>query len=59
MNKVVKHVQEAKDELDKVIFPTKTEIKQSYLSVFIVVSVVTLFLSLIDVIMSSSLEAIL
>jgi len=50
---------EAKAELDKVIFPRSTEVKQSFFSVFLVVSVIAAFLSIIDLIMSSVLKAVL
>ncbi len=53
------YVKAAKNELDKVIFPTSTEIKQSFISVVVVVTVVTLFLSLVDLIMSGILKAVL
>ncbi len=53
------YVKEAKRELDKVIFPTSTEVKQSFISVVVVVTVVTLFLSLVDLIMSGILKAVL
>jgi preprotein translocase subunit SecE len=56
---IIKYVKAAKSELDKVIFPITTEIKQSFISVVVVVSVVTLFLSLVDLIMSGILKAIL
>ena len=55
----IEYVKAAKNELDKVIFPITTEIKQSFISVVVVVSVVTLFLSLVDLIMSGILKAIL
>jgi len=50
---------DAKIELRKVIFPTKEQIRNSYISVFIVVTIITLFLALVDVIMSLALEAII
>jgi preprotein translocase subunit SecE len=53
------YIKAAKNELDKVIFPTSTEIKQSFISVVVVVSVITLFLSLVDLIMSGILKAVL
>jgi len=59
MDKIKKLIKEAKKELDKVIFPTSTEIRQSFISVVAVVTVVTLFLSLIDLIMSGILKAVL
>ncbi|GAB6074229.1 preprotein translocase subunit SecE [Nautilia lithotrophica] len=56
---LIDYVKAAKNELDKVIFPTATEIKQSFISVVVVVTVVTLFLSLVDLIMSGILKAVL
>ena len=53
------YVKEAKLELNKVIFPTGIEIRQSLIAVVAVVSVVTLFLSFIDLIMSGILKAVL
>ena len=59
MNKVRNYYQNAKSELSKVIFPIKEQIRSAYLSVFIVVTVITLFLALIDRIMSLSLSSII
>ena len=59
LKKLVDYIKETKKELDKVIFPTSTEIKQSFISVLMVVTVVTLFLSLVDLIMSGILKAVL
>ena len=59
MNKVRNYYQNAKSELLKVIFPIKEQIRSAYLSVFIVVTVITLFLALIDGIMSLSLSSII
>ena len=59
INTLIGYIKAAKIELDKVIFPTTTEIKQSFISVVVVVAVVTLFLSLVDLIMSSVLKAVL
>lgn len=59
MNKVRNYYQNAKSELSKVIFPIKEQIRSAYLSVFIVVTVITLFLALIDGIMSLSLSSII
>jgi len=55
----MEYVKEAKEELDKVIFPTKTEVKQSFISVTVMVTVITLFLSLVDLIMSGILKVVL
>lgn len=49
----------AKLELSKVIFPTKNQVKQAYISVVIVVSVITAFLALVDLLMSSMMSLIL
>ena len=59
LNTLVEYIKAAKVELDKVIFPTTTEVKQSFISVVVVVTVVTLFLSLVDLIMSGILKAVL
>jgi len=53
------HIRNAKAELAKVIFPTKGQVKQAYISVVLVVSVIAGFLALIDLIMSSVMSAIL
>ncbi len=55
----IEYVKEAKAELEKVIFPTKVEVKQSLISVTIMVTVVTLFLGLVDLIMSGILKVVL
>jgi preprotein translocase subunit SecE len=50
---------QAKDELHKVIFPIKEQIRSAYLSVFVVVTVISLFLALIDAVMSVSLSSVM
>jgi preprotein translocase subunit SecE len=59
MNKIINYIKEAKKELDKVIFPTITEIRQSLVAVFLVVSVITIFLGLVDLSMSGILKVVL
>ncbi len=59
MNKVKNYYNNAKMELSKVIFPIKEQIRSAYISVFVVVTVITLFLALIDGIMSLSLSSII
>jgi len=54
-----KHIDNAKLELFKVIFPTKGQVKQAYISVIIVVSVIAAFLALVDLLMSSVMTSIL
>ena len=62
MNKIkafIEYIKEAKVELDKVIFPTSTEVKQSFISVTVMVTAIALFLSLIDLIMNAILKVVL
>lgn len=59
MNKLKNYYKNAKEEISKVIFPIKEQIRSAYLSVFIVVTVISLFLALIDTVMSLSLSAII
>jgi preprotein translocase subunit SecE len=53
------YVRNARIELSKVIFPTKAQVKQAFIAVVVVVAFVSIFLALVDLIMSSSLSAIL
>lgn len=53
------YIKNARLELSKVIFPTKPQVKQAFFAVVLVVTFVSLFLALVDLIMSSSLSAIL
>ncbi len=53
------HIRNARAELSKVIFPTKGQVKQAYIAVIIVVTVIAAFLALVDLIMSSVMSAIL
>ena len=53
------HIRNAKSELSKVIFPTKGQVKQAYIAVMIVVTVIAAFLALVDLIMSSVMSSIL
>ena len=59
MNKLRSAYTQAKDELHKVIFPIKEQVRSAYLSVFIVVTVISLFLALIDAVMSVSLSSVM
>ena len=53
------HVRNAKAELSKVIFPTKGQVKQAYIAVVIVVTVIAAFLAIVDLLMSSVMSSIL
>ena len=49
----------AKSELAKVIFPTQGQGKQAFFAVFLVVTVISIFLALVDLLMSTVLSVIL
>lgn len=49
----------AREELDKVIFPTKEQIRNASISVLVVVTVIALFLALIGVIFGAIASSIL
>jgi preprotein translocase subunit SecE len=59
MDKFINYVKMSKLELAKVIFPLKLQIKNAFLTVALVVTVVTLFLALVDAVMSFSISSIL
>ncbi|MCD8212567.1 MAG: preprotein translocase subunit SecE [Campylobacter sp.] len=56
MEKLINYIKLSKLEIMKVIFPTKEQVRNAFITVFIVVAVVSLFLALVDVIMSFSLS---
>ncbi|NOX14907.1 MAG: preprotein translocase subunit SecE [Epsilonproteobacteria bacterium] len=59
MEKLKIYYNQAKSELTKVIFPTRDQIRNAFISVFVVVAVVSLFLAIIDMIMSYTLSNII
>ena len=59
MTKIIDFVKSAKVELDKVIFPTKIQVKQAFIAVLIVVSVIAAYLALVDLLMSAIVSSIL
>ncbi len=59
MKNINSYIRDAKLELSKVIFPNKMQVKQAYISVVIVVTFISLFLALVDFIMSSTVSALL
>jgi len=59
VSKLKNYYKNAKDEIQKVIFPIKEQIRTAFISVFVVVTVISLFLALIDAIMSVSLSALI
>jgi len=59
MEKLLKYIEESKIELYKVIFPTKDQIRNAYIAVFVVVFIVSIFLAIIDLTMSFTLSHII
>ncbi len=59
MDKIKLYYKEARDEIRKVIFPIKEQVRSAYISVFVVVTVISLFLALIDALMSVGLSAVM
>lgn len=59
MKKLIAYYNLSKEELGKVIFPTKEQVRNASISVVVVVSVITLFLALVDLILSASVSSIL
>jgi len=59
MEKFIQYLRDAKAELQKVIFPTKEQVRNAYIAVLVVVSVVSLFLALVDGTMSFLLSHIM
>ncbi|MGI7697121.1 preprotein translocase subunit SecE [Campylobacter coli] len=58
MEKLITYFKLSKAELRKVIFPLKEQVRNAYITVFVVVAVISLFLALMDWIMSSIVSAI-
>lgn len=59
MKKLIIFYRLAREELDKVIFPTRSQITSASISVFVVVSVITLFLYLSDLVIGAIISSIL
>ncbi|MCH5336878.1 MAG: preprotein translocase subunit SecE [Campylobacter sp.] len=59
MEKLITYFKLSKIELGKVIFPLKEQVRNAYLAVFIVVAVISLFLALVDWIMSSIVSLVI
>ena len=59
MNKIITYYRLAKEELGKVIFPTREQRRNAFLSVLIVVTAISIFLALVDFILSASVSSIL
>ena len=59
MDKITKFLRSARVELDKVIFPTKIQVRQAFIAVVLVVAVISVFLALVDVLMSTVVSSTL
>jgi preprotein translocase subunit SecE len=59
MEKLITYVKLSRAELSKVIFPLKMQVKNAFIAVFVVVAVITLFLTLVDLLMSFSVSSII
>jgi preprotein translocase subunit SecE len=53
MEKLTTYFAHVKEELQKVIFPTKAQVRQAFFAVIIVVAVISIFLALVDMLMST------
>ncbi|EAJ5651089.1 preprotein translocase subunit SecE [Campylobacter jejuni] len=58
MEKLITYFKLSKAELRKVIFPLKEQVRNAYITVFVVVAAISLFLALVDWFMSSIVSAI-
>jgi preprotein translocase subunit SecE len=58
MEKFVTYFKHSKEELLKVIFPTKEQVRSAFFAVFLVVTVISIFLALVDATMSFILSLI-
>ncbi len=59
MEKFINYVRVSKVELSKVIFPLKQQVKTAFYAVLVVVTAVSLYLALVDWIMSFSIKHII
>jgi len=59
MGKLSTFIAHAKEEIHKVIFPTKVQVRQAFLAVILVVTVISIFLALVDLLMSSIISTVL
>ncbi|MDR2151201.1 MAG: preprotein translocase subunit SecE [Helicobacteraceae bacterium] len=58
MGKLISYIRLSRAELSKVIFPLSMQVKSAFIAVFAVVTVITLFLALVDLLMSFSVSSI-
>lgn len=56
MDKITIYFSRIKEELLKVIFPTKIQVKQAFFAVFLVVLIISIFLAIVDFLMSNVIK---
>ncbi|WP_390885595.1 preprotein translocase subunit SecE [Campylobacter rectus] len=56
---MINYIKLSRAEIGKVIFPLKEQIRNAFITVFAVVAIVSLFLALVDAIMSFSLSKLI
>ena len=59
MQKFISYFRVSKAELGKVIFPLKIQVRNSFITVLVVVSVIALFLAIVDALMAFGLSKII
>nr|WP_314470047.1 preprotein translocase subunit SecE [uncultured Campylobacter sp.] len=59
MEKIISYIKLSRAEIEKVIFPLKEQIRNAFITVFAVVAIVSLFLALVDIIMSFSVSKLI
>jgi len=59
MGKISTFFTNAREEIRKVIFPTKVQVRQAFIAVVLVVTVISIFLTLVDLLMSSIVTSVL
>jgi len=59
MGKLSTFIANARAEIHKVIFPTQVQVKQAFIAVVLVVTVISIFLALVDLLMSSIVSSVL
>jgi len=58
MEKFSTFIANARTEIHKVIFPTQAQVKQAFIAVVVVVTVISIFLALVGLLMSSIVKSI-
>ncbi|QCD53100.1 MULTISPECIES: preprotein translocase subunit SecE [unclassified Campylobacter] len=59
MEKLINYFKLSRAEIMKVIYPTKEQVRNAFITVFAVVAVISLFLAIVDVVMSYSLSKLI